>query len=214
MSKSSSDHSGVYIRSFSFRASDTTYTDSPICIVSIQIANNKLGLENFHFNFYFPHNTIFTSHHDNKKLPRWKFSGDNQNKWNAEEMWWTASGSRNRTAFEWSAAWLDLKEEMCWDCLQIQRFECSGWSLLESGGILQRLQLSCGRCPSLHHWKKGKLQEMWKSLSKQPSPNLSSQSVFSCHPRASLLITKENWGSHVVLLGCWASPNFGMIPSN
>lgn len=50
------------------------------------------------------------------------------------------------------------------------------------------------------------------SQNRQPSPSLYSQSVFSHHPRVSLLITKENWGSHVALLGCWAFPSFGMIP--
>lgn len=131
-----------------------------------------------------------------------------------KKAWWTESGSRNRTAFEWSTAWMDPKEEMCWDCSQIQRCEGSGWSLLASGGILQGLQFSRATCLPLQHWEKGKPQEMWKSLSKQPSPNLHSRFMFSCHPRASLLVMKENWGSHIALLGCWASPGFGMIPSN
>lgn len=87
-----------------------------------------------------------------------------------KKAWWTESGSRNRTAFEWSAAWMDPKEEMCWDCSQTQRCEGSGWSLLASGGILQGLQFSCATCLPLGKGKAARnVKVSLKTTFSQPS---------------------------------------------
>lgn len=141
---------------FSFRAADTTHTDSPICIVFfIRIANSKelwLWLENFHFNFYIQLYIHQPSQQQKTALLKALCWQSKQVKCRKSVM----DCIRNRTAFEESAAWMDPREDICWDCLQIQKCEGSGWSLLESGGILQGLQLSCGWCPSLHHWEKWK----------------------------------------------------------
>lgn len=126
-------------------------------------------------------------------------------------MWWTASGTEQRLR-KVQLGWIPEKRcaEIVYKYRNVRAQAGVYWNQEEfsrgySFPVADALHCITGKKESCKKYESF-------SQNRESSPSLYPQPVFSCQHRASLLIMKENWGSHAALLGCWASPSFGVIP--